>query len=491
MRCVKEYKYNDALIEAYESLNMYLEASAERERVKDFLENKVGKGYFDKYLKLRDRFTDKRLKDFNLIIKMKPADVKVAINRYDSSADKTAITGGKEVVGENSKWTVYHVTSFPAAQELGEGTEWCITGRYGDMNPDDDHYFKDYISRKRLDGGYYFYIPKDGSNNKYCLLLTRNGDVDSLWGTPNGEVGYEEEWDFPEVSGIDLSTIGTSTENLQRELEQAYEEDNADEWSSIHIQLEERDEYVEYPDLEQCISDNKPNIFGMLLDMGFDPSDEIDDLVIDIFDDLSHDSDRQNFLDALGGYLDGFIENADFEEVLGKIFRHRRSDFINYYGDYIPIQDVLSVCGYDINEYLSNGTIPSEMFETMMDNSGWTIDDLIDWVADDSHYVSPEPILKLLKQVSDILSLDPLFADSGKLNLYKYIKYKVCDDDTYEDDIADISFMDDSSRMGDWISGLFSLGARMNRDEAKELYDELKDNNSVSDKVKEVIKKMM
>lgn len=491
MRYVKEYKYNDALIEAYESLNMYLEASAERERVKDFLENKVGKGYFDKYMKIRDRFTDKRLKDFNLIIKMKPADVKVAINRYDSSADRTAITGGREVVGENSKWTVYHVTSFPAAQELGEGTEWCITGRYGDMNPDDDHYFNDYISRRHLDGGYYFYIPKDGSNNKYCLLLTRNGDVDSLWETPNGEVGYEEEWDFPEVSGIDLSTIGTSIERLEEELELAYDEDNADEWSDIQIQLEERGGYVDYPNLEQCIFDNKPNIFGMLIDMGFDPSDDIDGLVIDIYDNLSHDSDRQNFLDALGGYLDGFTEKADFEEVLSKIFRHRRADFISYFGERMLLQDVLSVCGFDINEYLSDGTIYADMFDTMMENSGWTINDLIDWIADYIHYESPEPILKLLNHVNDILSLDPLFADSGKLNLYRYIKYEVCDDDTYEDDIADISFSNDSSRMGDWISGLFSLGARMSREEAKELYDELEDDNSVSDKVKEVIKKMI
>ena len=141
---VKLHKINTQCVN--EDLDIVLEASVERQRVQKFMDDNLGKGYFDKYLKIRDRFTDMNLKDFNKIIKLDPEEVKVAIDRYDSASTKTSTTGGKKKVGENSDWVVYHVTSFPAAQELGEGTEWCITGRYGNMDPNDDHYFNDYIT---------------------------------------------------------------------------------------------------------------------------------------------------------------------------------------------------------------------------------------------------------------------------------------------------------------------------------------------------------
>lgn len=318
MRYIKEHGYSNALFEMYESLNMYLEASAERERVKDFLENSVGKGYFDKYLKLRDRFTDKRLKDFNLIIKMSPEDVKVAIDRYAPSSDKASEDGGKKVVGENGKWTVYHVTSFPAAQELGEGTEWCITGRYGDMDKDDDHYFKDYIRDNKLDGGYYFYIPKDGSNDKYCLLLTRNGKVHSLWGTPNGEVDYEEEWDFPEVRGIDLTSIGKSDDWYLQQFDDAYDNDDADTWYDIVCELDDREIPYYTPALSSCIRDNKFNIFKEVLSMDGDEIDDdyLDTLLVEIYN-LINSNDRNRWLSIFdeNGFLDDITENHDMNSL--------------------------------------------------------------------------------------------------------------------------------------------------------------------------------
>ena len=158
------------------------------------------------------------LKDFNKIIKLDPEDVKVAIDRYYTSNNSSSDSKeGKRKVGENSDWIVYHVTTFPAAQELGEGTEWCITGRYGNMDPNDDRYFKNYIQDHNLDGGYYFYIPKNKSNDKHCLLLTKNGKIDSVWGTPNGQVYDVGGLNFPEVKGIDLDTIVACANKILKE----------------------------------------------------------------------------------------------------------------------------------------------------------------------------------------------------------------------------------------------------------------------------------
>ena len=170
-KMVKLKRINNIATEEYD---LTLEESEERKRVKKFMDDNLSKDYFDRYLKIRNRFSDPDMKDFNTIITLDPEEVKIAIDRYAPKDDTESAENGKKKVGENEDWEVFHVTSFPAAQELGEGTKWCITGRYGNMDPNDDHYFKNYIHDRNLDGGYYFYIPKDGSDRKYCLLLTKN-----------------------------------------------------------------------------------------------------------------------------------------------------------------------------------------------------------------------------------------------------------------------------------------------------------------------------
>ena len=85
---VKLHKINTQSVN--EELDIVLEASAERQRVQKFMDDNLGKDYFDKYLKIRDRFTDMNLKDFNKIIKLDPEDVKVAIDRYYTSNNSSS-----------------------------------------------------------------------------------------------------------------------------------------------------------------------------------------------------------------------------------------------------------------------------------------------------------------------------------------------------------------------------------------------------------------
>ena len=277
---VKLHKINTQCVS--EDLELALEASAERQRVQKFMDDNLGKDYFDKYLKIRDRFTDMNLKDFNKIIKLDPEDVKVAIDRYYTISDATPdIKSGKKKVGENSDWVVYRVTSFPAAQELGEGTTWCITGRYGSMDPDDDSYFKNYIRDNNLDGGYYFYIPKDGSDDKYCLLLTKNGNIHSIWGSPNHQANTDEveEQNFPDVRGIDLSSYEYYGDTSYEEDDEDNDELDADNiWDAIDV----ADEYYQLaPWLYNVVNLNEKN--GRGIPLWFLLFDRFDDGMLTVF----------------------------------------------------------------------------------------------------------------------------------------------------------------------------------------------------------------
>lgn len=188
-----------------EDYDLTLEESEERKRVRNFLDDKVGKGYFDKYLKVRDRLNDSSYKDFNKLIKQDPEEVKIVIDR--ANGDEPQMVSHDGLIGENEDFKVYRVTDFPIAKELGINTRWCITGRYGSMNRDDDSYFTSYLKTNNLDGGYYFYISKNDPYEKYCVLLKRNGSVDSIWKSPNGKISSDtlSKLNFPHIKGLDLS----------------------------------------------------------------------------------------------------------------------------------------------------------------------------------------------------------------------------------------------------------------------------------------------
>lgn len=473
---VKLHKINTQCVN--EDLDIVLEASVERQRVQKFMDDNLGKGYFDKYLKIRDRFTDMNLKDFNKIIKLDPEDVKVAIDRYDSASTKASTTGGKKKVGENSDWVVYHVTSFPAAQELGEGTEWCITGRYGNMDPNDDHYFNDYIRNNNLDGGYYFYIPKDGSDNKHCLLLTKNGDIHSIWGSPNGEVHDISDLNFPEVKGIDYDKFkGETIEDLFDRLREAYNNDDAEEWSMVEYDINERGGEVpssEYPDLDGCVVDNKPNLFRMLLEWGFEPDSQMEELLEDIYIYRTAD-EREAFISELRDYRS--YDDA-VQEVLGRLHGDDLMAFIKDYYDSFSIQQVYDKVGLsglvELFKYIDVSGI-QDMVEDYEDDINSLIEDLNDFEDEDT-----TESLEFLKQINDYtrnLSIEDAFKDGGRLHLYDIIN------DT------GLRVVD-----GEWIKGLYDMGARLSKEEAKKLQDEIDDEDIesfVEEDVLDVIKKSL
>lgn len=452
-----------------EGLELVSEASVERQRVKQFMDDNLGKDYFDKYLKIRDRLTDMNLKDFNKIITLDPEDVKVAIDRYDSPSTKSSNSGGKKKVGENADWIVYHVTSFPAAQELGDGTKWCITGRYGNMDPNDDQYFNNYINNHNLDGGYYFYIPKDGSNNKYCLLLTKNGQIHSIWETPNGQVYDISDLNFPEVKGINLDAFeGDSEDILNQRLEDAYENDDADEWSYAEFDLNERGLRVwEYPELLQCIRDNKPNMFNMLLEWGMELDQEMPLAISYVYKYVDKD-DREKFLSELRNY-------RNFDDSLEEAYDHLSdpSDIADFIRDFPTVHSaarIISDVGLELLcDIVEEGD--NDVNDTLLDSNYEDVEELLEDINMDYNDLDNSDFIRFLRVLDDwsYLSFETAFDEGGRLHLNDYITDE------------GINLVD-----GEVVEILFNLGARLTDDEAEEWKEEL---DSMSDKTKESIDK--
>ena len=446
-----------------EDYDLILEASAERERVKKFMDDNLGKDYFDKYLKIRNRLTDKNLKDFNTIVNLDPEDVKVAIDRYSPKDTND----GKKKVGENGKWTVYHVTTFPAAQELGEGTEWCITGRYGSMDPNDDHYFNDYIRKQNLDGGYYFYIPKSG-NKKYCLLLTKNGKVDSLWGTPNGRVYDVSGLGFPEVRGIDLSTL----EDLWGKLDAAYYNDDPEEWFSISYELADRgDGEPDFPYIWDMVYDNKPNFFKYMMDEGFGDisNDELLDGIAQIYNSLSQ-FERDEFLSALGDKISDIDDYEDFCTIMNNITEEE--DKSSFLLDYLPYFDFISLTNcIDLKTLLEwseeSWFDQNNVMDSLLSNFKDDLKDVLDSIGFDDDSTSIEDrkrILRLLDHLSYAITEDETIEDVENLNMKNMI-------------IQYIDNKDDRSvkyKIQDYIDLLYNMGIVLKKDDIKEIEKELK-----------------
>ena len=198
-----------SLVEQYilESKDLTLEAKKDLEDLKDFL----GDDLFDSYMKIRDRIPkdQNEFKDFNKIKKMDLKDVQDFVDNFKSKSDKKKSdkSEGAKKIYEDSDWVVYKITSYPAAQLYGKGTKWCITGRYPGHEEKGEKYFDDYIQDYNLDGGYYFYISKEDPDDKYCLLQTKDGKIESVWEPTDenlGNTGWAIPSSFPKVPGINI-----------------------------------------------------------------------------------------------------------------------------------------------------------------------------------------------------------------------------------------------------------------------------------------------
>lgn len=171
--------------------------------------NDLYKSYND-YMDMRDFAieTFDKLRSFEKIRKLSTKLVQKFVSSYVSVGDlKAKAKEGADLIYSDSKWDVYKVKTYDASKYYGKGTKWCISGNYEGHASRGEFYFNDYINRKNLDGGYYFYISKSNPNEKYCLLQGRDGKPLSIWNAADNEleIKYDiEDLELPKVKGINL-----------------------------------------------------------------------------------------------------------------------------------------------------------------------------------------------------------------------------------------------------------------------------------------------
>lgn len=147
----------------------------------EILNNFLGDDYYNKYNLIKNKISDLEYKDVYKLIKKDPDDVRNYIDNFQSKSDvRRSDKHGAKKLYEDSEWVVYKITTYDAAKHYGKGTKWCISGIYPGREHQGEYFFNDYIEEYNLDG-YYFYINKNDSGKKYCLLQSRGGVVKSLW----------------------------------------------------------------------------------------------------------------------------------------------------------------------------------------------------------------------------------------------------------------------------------------------------------------------
>ena len=84
-------------------------------------------------------------------------------------------------VYENNNWEILEPLDWQTSMALGEGTTWCITGRYdtnGEVKPSQaKQYFNEYLN-SYYETYYFAYDKKNGK--KYCICPRTNDDID-IW----------------------------------------------------------------------------------------------------------------------------------------------------------------------------------------------------------------------------------------------------------------------------------------------------------------------
>lgn len=174
-----------------------VESKEDRQRFVD----KFGQDNLDKFVKLKDR-----LKNANMSVDMtwytknvEKDELEKTFKELEDRVVKDASGATKlnrKKVAENDKYVVWDVLDWETSMNMGEGTVWCITGRYdtNEVKPSQaEHYFNEY-KNQGVDT-FLFFEPKSGNaEDKYCLVLYKEslGNNPQLWNYKDVPVNGQE-----------------------------------------------------------------------------------------------------------------------------------------------------------------------------------------------------------------------------------------------------------------------------------------------------------
>lgn len=109
---------------------------------------------------------------------------------------------------EDDKWLIYDVNDWQTAVNLGEGTVWCITGRYKTHGKVKYSQAKAYFTQYLDDyySMYLFAIDKKTNEAKYCICPNMEKTSQTVWDEDDNKSDYVEEIPNFEYKGFEYKS---------------------------------------------------------------------------------------------------------------------------------------------------------------------------------------------------------------------------------------------------------------------------------------------
>lgn len=149
----------------------------------DAFNKKFGDNAFSRFNKLKDRLKNNNV-SVDIVYHTKNTsvdDMNKLLSDTENRVVKDTETGetklNRKLVAENEYYAVYDVLDWETSMNMGDGTIWCITGRYdtgGEVKPSQA---KQYFQEYKDDGivAYLFFIPKKPDFKKWCMIVDESG----------------------------------------------------------------------------------------------------------------------------------------------------------------------------------------------------------------------------------------------------------------------------------------------------------------------------
>ena len=183
---------------------------AESKEDKQNFIDKFGQDEYDMFVKMKDRLKNNNISTdivYHTSHTSKEEMSKI-LNDVSSRVVKNKETGKNvnnvKVAYEDNQWIIYDVLDWETAMNLGDGTGWCITGRYktnGKVKPSQaEHYFNKYL------GSYYsmylFVINKATGKAEYCICPIQDDSYMNVWNKKDDNIGYTDKIPYFEYNGF-------------------------------------------------------------------------------------------------------------------------------------------------------------------------------------------------------------------------------------------------------------------------------------------------
>ena len=165
-------------IDTNTSENEGITLTEEREEDIASFEDKFGKGSFERFNRLKGRMKNAGI-PVDIVFHTKntdPVTMRQFLDDAENRVVKDVQTGetklNRKLVAENDHYTVWDVLDWETAMNMGDGTSWCIAGRYdtNEVKPSQaKKYFNEYKNERGVKA-FLFFMPK-GNEEKYCMVI--------------------------------------------------------------------------------------------------------------------------------------------------------------------------------------------------------------------------------------------------------------------------------------------------------------------------------